>query len=447
MRSRVTRRAPGPNGLRDEQSGEIYYWWLLVALFFEYARPASFLPGLGVLKLNSLIPLSLLAAVLLAKGFRPFGEIYQDRGSRWLTAYLGLMVISIPLAAVPRYSIDKFTGALGYFFLFLIISRVVTSFRRLYGVFAVLIFSHLFLIVMSPEIIFRTDVRSYIKGGTFLGDGNDFGLSICILLPMAIGIAQRARSRLMKLVMWASFVVLLLAIVGTQSRGATLGLIAMAAFFWLTSKRKFASMLGILAVGAIVTFHASGTYFSRMSTIGNYTADESAEGRIIAWKASVRMARDNPLFGVGLGNFPTEFGSKYRPKDRAMPWMTAHSTYFLVLGELGPPGLVVLLVLVVGAVPATLRVRRRIIAASAKQPSATADDASRTLYLLVGSVIGFAVPGAFLSAAYYPHLFVLTGVLVSARCIASREIPVGAATAEGKQRAPVRHHRQARIPG
>lgn len=447
MRTRVIRRSPVVERRQEPPGTEIYYWWLLVALFFEYARPASFLSGLAVMKLNSLIPLSLLAAVLLAKGLRPFGEIYQDTGSRWLTAYLGLMVISIPIAAVTTYAIDTFTGVLGYYFLFLIVSRVVTSFRRMYGVFAVLIAAHLFLIAMTPEIILRTDTRSYIKGGTFLGDGNDFGLSVCILLPMALGIAQRARSRLKKLIGWGSLVVLLLAVVGTQSRGATVGLIGVAAFLWLASSRKLASMLIILVGGAIVAFHASDAYFARMGSISNYKSDGSAEGRIVVWKASLRMALDNPLFGVGLGNFPTEFGAKYRPKDLAMPQLTAHSTYFLVLGELGPPGLIVVLILVVGGARATLRVRRRVITVGAKQASATVDECSRTLYLLVGSVIGFGVAGAFLSAAYYPHLFVLTGILVSARNIAAREIAVGEAAADagGRQRLDPRLYRRAHL--
>ena len=41
------------------------------------------------------------------------------------------------------------------------------------------------------------------------------------------------------------------------------------------------------------------------------------------------------------------------------------------------------------------------------------------LYLLNGSMIGFAVAGAFLSVAYYPHIFILTALMISARSVAS----------------------------
>ena len=97
-----------------------------------------------------------------------------------------------------------------------------------------------------------------------------------------------------------------------------------------------------------------------------------------------------------------------------------------MLGELGPPGLIVLLALVIGAIRSLLAVKRRLIDACADPPSPEVSEATRLLNLLVASTIGFAVPGAFLSAAYYPHLFVLTGILVSARCVATGLLPTPA---------------------
>jgi hypothetical protein len=46
-------------------------------------------------------------------------------------------------------------------------------------------------------------------------------------------------------------------------------------------------------------------------------------------------------------------------------------------------------------------------------------ECERMLYLLNGSMIGFAVAGAFLSVAYYPHIFILTALMISTRSLAS----------------------------
>jgi probable O-glycosylation ligase (exosortase A-associated) len=243
---------------------------------------------------------------------------------------------------------------------------------------------------------------------------------------------------------WATFILLLIAIIGTQSRGAALGGIAVFGFLWLTSRQKVASLVGISLVAVIVALVGSETYFSRMQTIKDYESDSSAEARIVAWKAGTRMALDNPLFGVGAGHFPAAYGAKYRPAD-AGRWMTAHSMYVLVLGELGLPGIITFCTLVFGGIFTTLAVRRRVLRTATDPPSDKALQSARLLGLLAASGVGFAVAGAFLSVAYYPHLFILTGILLSARAIAMTEKPDDDATAvradSTDNGSTVHHHR------
>ena len=424
MLTRITRRPTVASDAINEKRTEFIYWWLLVAIFFEYARPDSFVSGIRVAKLNSLIPLSLLVVTLFAGGLRPFEQIFANRQARWLLAFLCLIVLSVPFADVSLYSVNIFKAALGYFFLFLIVARVATSLRRLRGIFATLIVAHLFLMAMTPAIVLNPQQRTYIAGGTFLGDGNDFALSLCILLPLAFELAAGTKSRIVAAISLGALLAILLAIVGTQSRGATLGMIAVGGFLWFFSNRKAASSVVLVLCALVVSFHASDAYFTRMSTIKNYQGEGSAEGRITAWKAGVRMALHDPLFGVGSGNFPTAFGSNYRPAGWDGPLMTAHSSYFLVLGELGLPGFITMLSLVVGGAVSTMALRRRVLGSSTDPPSEAARDMARMLQLLTASLIGFGVAGAFLSASYYPHIFVLSGLLVSAHSIALTGVPV-----------------------
>ena len=378
------------------------------------------MPGIDAVKLNSLIPLTLLAITLFGSGFRPFNQIFADHYAKWLTAYLGLIVLSVPFADVTLYSFTIFKKVLGYFFLFLIIARVATSVRRLHGIFAALILAHLFLIAMNPAVVLNPEVRSYIQGGTFLGDGNDFSLSLCILLPMAIELAQSARSKLVALLAWGSLLVMLLAVIGTQSRGATLAMGGVFLFLWVLSKRK-GLYLAVMMLGVLgVLIYASDAYFARMGTMKDYHADGSAEGRILAWNAGTRMALDHPLMGVGTGHFPVAYGAKYMRHDLgSMPWLTAHSMYFLVLGEMGLPGIVTLCALVFGAMFASMKARRRHISTGKDPPVEQSDQLVRLLALLTASLIAFAIAGAFLSVAYYPHVFILTGIHLAARAVAS----------------------------
>lgn len=417
MRSPLT-MPPNTDGV-DERRTEYLYWWLLTAIFFEYVRPGQFVPGIDALKLNSLIPLGLFAVVLFSTGLRPFRQIYSDRSARWLSFLLFLVLLSVPFAEVTEYSYKVFKAILGYYLLFLMIARVATSPRRIRGVFVTLIAAHLLMIAVTPDILLSTGERPYLKGGPFLGDGNDFSLSLCILIPMTVALASESKLRAGRMVAWGVLLVLVLAIVGSQSRGATLGAIAVACFLWLLSKRKFAVLAVVAVAAAAIALYASDAYFNRMSSIGDYQSEGSAQGRIIAWKASIRMVVDHPLLGVSAGHFPVAFGAKYMPRELGpMPWLTAHSTYFLALGELGLPGIVAILAIILGNISATLAERRRLLLAAADRADRQVQPLANLLYLLAASMVGFAVAGAFLSATYYPHIFVLTGIMIAARELA-----------------------------
>lgn len=415
-----------------EKRTNYLYWWLLVVIFFEYARPAAYFAPLRVLPLNSLLPLSLLLVSLFAAGLRPWAKIFEDSLSKWLFIFVGAVLMSMAWASVKMYAYNIFQLVLGYLFLFIMIARIVTTRRRLYGVFVTLIAAHLFLIFMNPAIVLSPEQRNYIAGGTFLGDGNDFALSLCILLGLCVQLAYAAQSKGKKIFFWGILALLVLAVIGTQSRGGTLGMAAVFGYMWWRSPRKALGVvaIGIAAVGVLL--YAPDAYFKRMSTLTAPQQESSAEGRIQAWKAGLNMALDNAL-GVGAGNFPHAF-PKYRSATAPVRWMTAHSMYFLILGELGFLGLLLLLRLVFGSAGANAKLRNR-LTKQEKSDSVQQDANIRLLNNMTASVLGFAIAGAFLSVAYYPHVFVLGALLVVARLMVAESAGLSLASVHARQRA------------
>jgi hypothetical protein len=101
--------------------------------------------------------------------------------------------------------------------------------------------------------------------------------------------------------------------------------------------------------------------------------------------------------------------------------------YFLALGELGPLGLLLLLALLWVMFRETQLARRRID----REDAAGNGESRKLMIALGGSIVGFAVSGAFLSVLYYPHLYVLAGLVVAAVGVlrtqsVTQENPVGA---------------------
>jgi probable O-glycosylation ligase (exosortase A-associated) len=386
---------------------------LLFSLFLEYVSPGSFFPVIKVTKIGTIVPLLVFVLVLLKPEPVSNGKLLSHTNTKWLLFLLFLVIVSIATSDVTIRSVDIFRRVFGHIVWFVIIVKVVTDLDKLKLVFKVMVWSHVLILLLNPSVILNPATRSYLRAGSFLGDGNDFALSVSIVLPMCLVLLNSATTRSTKMLYAGGLAILVLAIIGTQSRGASLALAGSLGFLWWVSKRRLTGMLllGIAFVGVMV--FAPPEYFQRMESIADYEQEGSARARIVAWKAAVRMAKAHPVTGVGAGHFPIALGRNFRPPEwggRNLPWMTAHSSYFLILGELGIPGIVFLLALLIG----NYRRLRRLTFTARGDPNGEHNEFADVFLKLTASLIAFGIGGAFLSASYYPHIFVLAGLITAA---------------------------------
>ncbi len=397
----------------NEKSCRILFYGLLLFFVFEYARPGYHIPILRILKLNSLIPLSVFIFSVFSRNDIENSRILKSHNARWLSFFLFLIVVSVLTADVTLYAYTIFKVVFSYLIIFFVIRKQVTDVGRMKALFATLTAVHVFVALMSPDIILQPETRSYLTGVTFLGDGNDFALSVCIVIPYAFFLFQEAKRKATKYIFLILLIGLILCVIGTQSRGGSLALGFMILYQWIKSKKKIiGAALIVLLVSSVFTY-APSQYFDRINSIVEYHKDGSASGRIMAWQSAIRMASANPLLGVGAGHFQVKFGIEYRPPGvgrTEVPWLTAHSIYFLILGEFGFPGIIFLL----GIISYNLLANERRLKEMKNHGTNLGITYQRLLISLNSSLIAFAVGGAFLSAIYYPHIYVLAGLFGSA---------------------------------
>ena len=111
----------------------------------------------------------------------------------------------------------------------------------------------------------------------------------------------------------AGLLLSLVGIVGTESRGATIALVGCVLLFWATVAKRKLLFVGVAVMGVVaVMLLAPPAYFARMNTLKNVDDDNSAQGRLRAWRAARQMALDYPL-GVGANNFNSAYGRFYIP--------------------------------------------------------------------------------------------------------------------------------------
>jgi putative inorganic carbon (hco3(-)) transporter len=192
-------------------------------------------------------------------------------------------------------------------------------------------------------------------------------------------------------------------VVGSYSRGALVGGVAMMFFLWCHSQKKAQTAVILLAVVALIAAVMPSAWFERMDTINDYHEDGSAQGRINAWKFAINIASNFPM-GGGYNVFTPRMFQIYAPNP--LDYHVAHSIWFQVLGDHGFLGLGLFILLMVFAWRTGTRVRKF----CATQPELKwAENLARMCQVCI---IGFAVSGSFLSLAYFDLYYDIIIILV-----------------------------------
>jgi probable O-glycosylation ligase (exosortase A-associated) len=211
-------------------------------------------------------------------------------------------------------------------------------------------------------------------------------------------------SKLVKNGMTGAMGLTFMAILGTQSRGALVGLAAMVFYLAIKSRQRMRLIAVLIVLLPAAFMFMPDTYFNRMETIQTYQEDESALGRINAWWTAWYIALDRPLVGGGFDAFSPWTFMKYAPDP--MRFHDVHSIYFEALGEHGFIGLALFLAIGAGAL---LTLRHVTQFASKRADLAWMRDLAGLLQV---SLIGYAVSGAFLGLAYFDYYYTLIALTI-----------------------------------
>jgi putative inorganic carbon (hco3(-)) transporter len=276
--------------------------------------------------------------------------------------------------------------------------------------------------------------RVYGPDGTMIGDNNDLGVALTMVLPLLFYMRERYRQPFLK---WPFLVLIGLTFLGdifTYSRGALLALFAVGAMLWWRSRRKV-SMTLLIAVAAFgVWSYAPEEWFSRMGTIQSYQADSSAETRVYLWHLAWAMALKRPITGAGFhwSNNPASVNRQL--SDSGLPPLTQprapHSNWFEMLGDHGFVGLAIFIAILIStAIDASWLVRH-------SRGNPDLEWANTLGRMLQASLVGYCAGGSFATQAMFDGFYAVVIIAAAARRIVVAEITARDAAAFGKA-APV----------
>jgi len=182
--------------------------------------------------------------------------------------------------------------------------------------------------------------RVWGPAGSFIEENNTLAVALLMVLPLFYYLMQQLKKPIGRLALMGSMFLIVVSVIGSQSRGALLAICVTGFFLWLKTRGKlFSGVLIVILAFGFYNFMPQ-SWHDRMGTIEHYQEDSSAMGRIAAWKMSINVANSN-LSGGGLGLWRPLTYRLYA--DSPEDWertSAAHSIYFSVLAEHGWIGLI-----------------------------------------------------------------------------------------------------------
>jgi len=341
------------------------YFGLLLYILVLYVRPGEIGLVPEALHFERVVALGLMAVVLLRRLVGQARPLPASPLNRVIFFFLAAVWVGVPFA---YWKMGAMMGAVDLSklcWLYLGIVYLVEDVRHLRTL--------VWVALLAWAWYGFSAIKGYVGGGSvYVGEGyvtralgptSRFGdadtmanLLACALPYVGTLLwVERGRLRLVLIGLGALY------IGGVAVTGSRTGLLALAFVVLLlvcTGRRRLltGSLLLLVMVGTWLALPES--LKDRYRTIGDYDSQATWVARRQTWEIGERMFLNNPVFGVGAGNFAAARRDERNPYDRE--WLSPHSVYIEVSAELGLPGIICFLALIWYVVRENRRLRRQL---------------------------------------------------------------------------------------
>jgi glycosyltransferase involved in cell wall biosynthesis/O-antigen ligase/aminoglycoside phosphotransferase (APT) family kinase protein len=279
---------------------------------------------------------------------------------------------------------------------------------------------------------------AHIHGSVFepritgpLGDANFFAQILLVLVPIGLFLAWENRGRWWRPAAYGSVALIVGATVLTYSRGGALALAFVLALALVASGISWKRLaFGAAVLASLWTLAIPADFAKRLATVRQFLPgaeevlhrDSSFEERLLLTGTAWQMFLDNPLLGVGGGNYTERFAEYSQRLGSASPdyhdesaARYPHNLLLEVGAETGVLGLAFLVAALLAAITALSRVRR--------SPSLTGlRGLARAVQI---AIAGYLVSSLFLHGDFQRYLWLLLGMAAAmeALVVAGRRVP------------------------
>ena len=349
--------------VHGQRASTTSFFFLCLFTIAIYARPEDLVHSVSQLHLTFILGLcaglAYLAAVL-SGGVR----LLWSRELLFVLLLTGWYIAGLPFAMWKSGSLHVLTGVwLKTLFAFFLLTQTLVTVARIRKLLWIIIISELITtsvpIVLPSRAIWMGERLLGISQGIF--GWNFVGIAAALTIPYLATMFLVQRSILARALLIATFVSMSWMLVLTASRSGLFNVVfsvgATFLFVLRDSSRGRLVGIAIALVLLIAISFAPQVLWQRLDTVWDASgvptsavaasAAESENDRLAVLKRSIQDTLENPIFGLGLGNFEIARGAELGGSDA---WIGTHNTFTQISSEAGIPALLLFVGLLVTAV-------------------------------------------------------------------------------------------------
>lgn len=217
----------------------------------------------------------------------------------------------------------------------------------------------------------------------FFRDHTSYGAILAMLLFSYAGVNLKPnQSLLRKLILWAIFIILVVALILSYTRAAWISVVCglfIIGFTLLRIKFKYLAFIGILVLAFLFNNRvsiiqkmeknrqdSSANLTEHLQSVTNIATDASNLERVNRWAAAFRMFRERPVFGFGPGTYMFKYAPFQNSRQRTVistnfgDLGNAHSEYIGPMAESGILGVLSFILIGIVTIVTGYRIYHRI---------------------------------------------------------------------------------------
>ena len=397
-------------------------------VFVQIVAPQAWVPALAVVRPALLAALAAVVAVVMDRTSQG-GQLFPaTRETRLALVFAAWVLATSPFSYWPGGVIGVFTDVFAKSLaMFWLVVQVITSGDRYWRFTWVLCLCAIAPALMGIKnyltgafIPGSERVEGYLSGLT--GNPNDLALVLNLVLPFAVSLVRGADGLFARVAALGMIVLFVCGVVVTFSRGGFITLAAIGVIYLMKLIRQGRpGVAWAVVVAAIVALpFLPASYVDRIATIGDSSADTtgSAQQRWADLGVAAKYVVTHPIIGAGLGQSALAMN-----EQRGTKWVSVHNMYLEYGVDLGIPGMVMFVLVLVYALQNAGQARRAAGAQRDRRMFLAADG-------LQVSLLAFATAAVFHPCGSLSFLFFyLAGLALALRRVTAELAEKGTADA------------------